>query len=89
MPPTVTCGSGSYPLKIMHPAHQNGAINRLSPTDRLTEWLLTHCPISTLAILTMLVMGATLGVYWPWPVIVTAVTFDLGLHYLRRRRARR
>jgi hypothetical protein len=73
----------------MHPAHQNGATNRLTATDRLTEWLLTHCPISTLAILTMLVMGATLGIYWPWPVIVTAVTFDFCLHFIRRRRSRR
>jgi uncharacterized membrane protein len=73
----------------MHPAHQSGATERLSPTDRLTEWLLTHWPMSTLAILTMLVMGATLGLYWPWPVIVTAVTFDLFLHVVRRRRSRR
>jgi hypothetical protein len=45
--------------------------------------------MSTLAILTMLVVGATLGVYWPWPVVVTAITFDLGLFFIRRRRSRR
>jgi hypothetical protein len=73
----------------MHPSHQNGTTERPAPTDRLTEWLLTHCPMSTLAILTMLVMGATLGVYWPWPVLVTAVTFDLVLNLIRRRRSKR
>ena len=73
----------------MHPAHQNGATHRLSAADRLTEWLLTHCPMSTLAILTMLVMGATLGLYWPWPVIVTAVTFDVAINLVRRRRSKR
>ena len=50
-----------------------GQPSATSVADRLTEWLLTHCPLSTLALLTMLVMGATLGVYWPWPVLVTAV----------------
>jgi hypothetical protein len=73
----------------MHPAHQSGATQRLSAADRLTEWLLTHCPMSTLTILTMVVMGATLGLIWPWPVVVTAITFDLGLHFIRRRRSRR
>lgn len=73
----------------MHPSHQSGAAERPSVADRLTEWLLTHCPMSTLALLTMLVMGATLGVYWPWPVLVTAVTFDLALHLIRRRRSKR
>lgn len=73
----------------MHPSHQNGATERPSTADRLTEWLLANYPMSTLALLTLLVMGATLGVYWPWPVIVTAVTIDLGLNLVRRRRARR
>jgi hypothetical protein len=73
----------------MHPSHQSGATERPSVPDRLTEWLLTHCPMSTLALLTMLVMGATLGVYWPWPVLVTAVTIDLGFNLVRRRRVKR
>ena len=73
----------------MHPSHQLGAAERPSPGDRLTEWLLTYCPMSTLALLTLLVMGATLRVYWPWPVLVTAVTIDLGLNLVRRRRAKR
>ena len=73
----------------MHPSHQQGATERLSIADRLTEWLLTHCPMSTLAILTMLVMGATLGLVWPWPVMVMAVTFDLVLYFIRRRRSKR
>ena len=61
----------------------------MSPADRLTEWLLTYCPMSTLALLTLVVMGATLGVYWPWPVLVIAVTFDLGWNFIRRRRVKR
>jgi hypothetical protein len=61
----------------------------MSPTDRLTEWLLAYCPTSTLTLLTLLVMGAALGVYWPWPVLVTAVTIDLGLNLIRRRRGKR
>jgi hypothetical protein len=73
----------------MHPSHQNRATEHLSAADRLTEWLLTHCPTSTLAILTMLVMGATLGVYWPWPVLATTVAFDLALNLVRWRRAKR
>jgi hypothetical protein len=73
----------------MHPAHQIGATERQSPTDRLTEWLLTYCPMSTLTLLTLLVMGATFGIYWPWPVLVTAVVIDLGLNLFRRRRVKR
>jgi hypothetical protein len=73
----------------MHPSHHQRATRRHSPTDRLTEWLLTYCPMSTLTLLTLLVMGATLGLYWPWPVLVTAVTIDLGLNIIRRRRSRR
>ena len=61
----------------------------MSPADRLTEWLLSYCPMSTLALLTLVVMGASLGVYWPWPVLVTAVTIDLGLNVMRRRRVKR
>lgn len=73
----------------MHPSHQNGATKRPSTADRLTEWLLSHCPMSTLTLLTMLVMGATLGLYWPWPVLLAAVAFDLGVNLVRWRRAKR
>jgi hypothetical protein len=73
----------------MHPTHQIGATERQSPTDRLTEWLLTYCPMSTLALLTLLVVGATLNIYWPWPVLATAAIIDFGLNVLRRRRVKR
>jgi Flp pilus assembly protein TadB len=73
----------------MHPSHQIGATERQSPADRLTEWLLTYCPMSTLALLTLLVMGSTLGVSWPWPVLATAGAIDLALNLIRRRRVKR
>jgi len=66
---------GSY-LEFMHPPRRNGAPERLSSrtADRLTDWLLTHCPLSTLTLLTLLVVGSALGgVPRGWPVILIAV----------------
>ena len=73
----------------MHSTHQNGATDRRSMADRLTQWLLAYCPMSTLALLILLAVGATVSAYWPWPVLVTAVLFDLGLNLSRRRRTKR
>ncbi len=73
----------------MHPSHQNGANDRPKGADRLTEWLLTYCPLTTLALLTTLVIGATLGVYWPWPVFAVAGVLDVVLWIMRRRRMKR
>ena len=42
----------------MHPPRRKGSDPSASSiADRLTEWLFTHCPLSTLTLLTVLVSG--------------------------------
>ena len=73
----------------MHPPRRNGALERPKLADRLADWLLTHCPITTLTLLTLLV-GSTLGIPRPWQVFAMVAGADAMFNVVRlRRRARR
>ena len=73
----------------MHPPRRNGATERPKTADRLADWLLSHCPLTTLTLLTMLV-GSTLGIPRPWQVFVVVTTADVAFNVIRwRRRAKR
>lgn len=53
--------------------------------DRLAEWLLSHCPMTTLTLLTMLV-GSAIGIPRPWQIFAAVVIADVAINVIRRRR---
>ena len=58
--------------------------------DQLADWLLLHCPFSTLALLTLVVLGSALQIAQPFVVVLVAAIADVSLSLVRRaRRARR
>jgi hypothetical protein len=72
----------------MHPPRRNGATERPKTADRLADWLLSHCPLTTLTLLTTLV-GSALGVPRPWQVFAVSAAADAGINVVRwRRRAK-
>jgi hypothetical protein len=68
----------------MHPPRPNRAIERVGFADRLTDWLLTHCPFTALTLLTLLVVGYNLTVPRPELILVPVVCADIVLNVARR-----
>lgn len=71
----------------MHPPRREKTPRSPTPStaDRLVDWLLGHCPFSTLAILTVLVISPLTGpVPNPALVAVPVVVADLALLLMRR-----
>lgn len=71
----------------MHPPRRSKAAERLGLSDRLADWLLTHCPFVTLTVLTLLVVGSSATIsrllLFLVPVVGADVAINLGRH-LRR-----
>ena len=71
----------------MHPPRLN-RIPQNPPSgvaDRLVEWLVRHCPFSTLTVLFLLVLSPLTGpVPNPPLVAVSVVIADLALYAMRR-----
>lgn len=66
------------------------ADERLKPTDRLADWLLTHVPLSTVTLLTMLIVRHRIDLAAPILILGIAGLIDLGINVLRwRRRVKR
>ena len=73
----------------MHPPRRNRASENLRTADRLADWLLAHCPLTALTLLT-LVVGSSLGIPRPWQIFAVVVTADIAFNVIRwRRRAKR
>lgn len=69
----------------MHPPRRQSATERQGIADRLTDWLLTHCPFSTLAVLTAIVLAPAVGpLPQPALVAVPVVLADVVLNLSRR-----
>jgi hypothetical protein len=74
----------------MHPPRPKKAIEHVGFADRLTDWLLTHCPFSALTLLTLLVVGLSLTVPRPALILAPMIGADLVLNLVRRvRRVRK
>jgi hypothetical protein len=53
--------------------------------DRLADWLVTRCPFCTLAALSVLVVGPTIGpIPQPWLVAASVVLADVAFLIMRR-----
>jgi hypothetical protein len=61
-------------------------MERAGFADRLTDWLLTHCPFTALTVLTLLVVGYNLTIVRPVLVLVPVVCADIALNVVRRLR---
>jgi hypothetical protein len=70
----------------MHPPRPNRAIERVGFADRLTDWLLSHCPFTALTVLTLLVVGYNLTVPRPALVLAPVIFADIVLNVVRRAR---
>jgi hypothetical protein len=70
----------------MHPPRPKKATEHVGFADRLTDWLLTHCPFSALTLLTLLVVGLSLTVPRPTLILAPMVGADLVLNLVRRAR---
>lgn len=69
----------------MHPPRRKRATEPQSSADRLVDWLLTHCPFTTLTVLTVLVIGPAVGpVPDPMFVAVPVVVADIAFIAIRR-----
>jgi len=72
----------------MHPSRTNKATLHSPFADRTAEWLLTHCPLSALTLLLLLV--ARIGLDARSAAFVGAMLLaDVGLNVLRISRSRR
>jgi hypothetical protein len=69
----------------MHPPRRKRTSDPRGVADRLVDWLLSHCPFSTLAVLSLLVVGPTLGpIPNPLLIAVPVVLADLAFMVMRR-----
>jgi hypothetical protein len=73
----------------MHPPRPKKATEHVGFADRLTDWLLTHCPFSALTLLTLVVVGLSLTVPRPALILAPMVGADLVLNLVRRSRRTR
>ena len=73
----------------MHPPRPSRVGEYALLADDLTEWLLAHCPLSTLTILTLLVIGSTIAITQPLAIILIAALGDMTISLMRRIRRRR
>jgi hypothetical protein len=73
----------------MHPPRPSRFGEYASLADDLAEWLLAHCPLSTLTVLTLLVIGSAVLVTQPLAIIVIAALGDLTITLMRRIRRKR
>jgi hypothetical protein len=73
----------------MHPPRPSRVGEYALLADDLAEWLLAHCPLSTLTILTLLVIGSTIAITQPLAIILIAALGDLTISLMRRIRRKR
>lgn len=78
----------SYPT--MHRPRPSSLTESAAPGDQVADWLLIHCPFSTLALLTLVLVGSALPFSRPFVILLLAMIADVLLSFVRRgRRARR
>jgi hypothetical protein len=71
--------------RIMHPPRLRRTSEPQGIADRLVDWLLSHCPFSTLTVLSILVIGPTLGpIPQPLLIAVPVVLADVLFVIMRR-----
>ena len=69
----------------MHPPRPKRTTEPQGRADRLVDWLLSHCPFCTLAILVMIVVGPTIGpIADPMVVAIPIVVADAAFLVMRR-----
>ncbi len=78
----------------MHPLRPNYVTRRVlrrlpGPIDRLTDWLLTRCPFTTLATLAMIVAGSSINVPRPAMVFIPVILADVTINLVRLVRGHR
>jgi hypothetical protein len=74
----------------MHRPRPSSLAESAALGDQLADWLLRHCPFSTLALLSLVVLGSAVQLEQPLVLLLVAMIADVSLSLARRaRRARR
>jgi hypothetical protein len=69
----------------MHPPRRKRTSDPHGISDRLVDWLLSHCPFCTLTVLSLIVVGPTLGpIPQPLFIALPVVLADGAFVILRR-----
>jgi hypothetical protein len=69
----------------MHPPRPKRTSAPQGRADRLVDWLLSHCPFSTLAVLSLIVLAPTLGpIADPLLIAIPIVIADIAFVVMRR-----
>jgi hypothetical protein len=69
----------------MHPPRPKRTSEPQGLADSLVDWLLSHCPFSTLAVLSMIVLAPTVGpIADPLFIAVPIVIADIAFYVMRR-----
>lgn len=69
----------------MQPPRRKTSDPGLGRIDRLADWLLTHCPLTTLGLLTAIVSGSPSGIPQAWPIFLTFAIGDVSVNLVRWR----
>jgi branched-subunit amino acid transport protein len=73
----------------MHPSRPTRTADITGLVDRLTDWLASYCPFSSLTLLLALVVSSLFTVPRPVWVAAAAVGADIAINVGRRLRPRR
>jgi di/tricarboxylate transporter len=78
----------------MHPLRPKKAprrvVERGGVVDQLADWLLKHCPLTALAVLTLIVIGSSVPLDHPVLLVIPVILADVALSWFRHaRRARK
>lgn len=61
-------------------------MERVGLGDQLADWLVRHCPLTTLTLLSLIVIASAVTLDKPWILIAAAALGDVALRYSRRAR---
>ncbi len=70
----------------MQPVRRKRLDPRSGIGDQFAEWLIHHCPFTTLALLSLVVSASMVTFDRPWIIVAAAVFGDVVLSYSRRAR---
>lgn len=74
----------------MHPPRPKKAPRRVveqsGVVDQLADWLLKHCPLTALAVLTLIVIGSSVPLDHPVLLVIPVILADVALSWFRHAR---
>lgn len=72
----------------MQPVRRKRVAQHLGLGDQFAEWLIRHCPFTTLTLLSLVVIASAVTFDRPWILVSFAALSDVALGLTRRLRRR-